>query len=1783
MTGLNLSKTAAGFEGPCQLLYESPTTRVFRTDLGGTRVICKEALGDDASQRLEHEQGILAWLQGLQGVAQLAGVKQPPGVLVLQDCGGTPLGQLLQRGPLELGQLLTLALQLAQAVMALHRAGVIHRDINPANMVVSEAGTLVLIDFDLALLADQRMAVVHDGQMVGTLAYLAPEQTGRTGQAVDQRSDLYALGATLYEMATGSAPFKGVDALQQVHDHLVREPQAPDKVNSRLPSKLSDIILRLLAKAPELRYQSAEGLLHDLARLRDELEDNGASDFTLGERDFAARLAPPQQLIGRDAESALLRDAWSDALHTARRTVLIEGAAGVGKSALIDELRPLAAAAGGWFIHGKFDQYQRDAAAAGALTQALRGLGRLILALGSDELAIQRDRILDKLGRSAGLITRLSPEFALLLGAQPEIPGADPRHAELLMQQAMADLLGAVASAQRPVVLVVDDLQWAAALSLNAFTFLMGEQELRGVLLVGAYRSQCAGTTTALAPRLQAWRQLTHPPLHIPLSNLTQPDLVNLIGQVLRLPPQPARELARAVGAFTDGNPFDTLELVNALRREGALELRAHGWHWEEAAIARFIGQGDVVDLLATRIARLPHASRELLELMSCLGNTVESTLLGTAAGLDANSLWEALRAPLEDGLVETAHRDSERGVAQFRHDRVQQAVLGRLDPGQRARHQLAMARRLARESAFESDAAEQYLACAAQLLVLADAHEQRRAALLFHGLAQQLARTGTYLLAERYLAAANELLAAAGGQDDEPLRRSVNVCRHLALYSLGRHEEADTCFSALQTSSPGPLDLVESACLQMRSLDMRARMNDTMQLGRQMLAELGLAVPGEFDAPDIAQRLDALGEWARQDSQLDPFKRKQIHDLRLRSVARLLDRMVRSAYYLVDLKAFTWLLLESQRLWAEHGPCPELVSSLGRLNGLLISLRQDYRSGFDIARHVMTVGQVLGFEPQASEAQCMYAGYACHWFEPLETAYPQARRAYEGVRAGGDASFACYVHRGVLMALMDMAQTIDECSAEVEAGLMLCQRTGNQHAAALHTCEKQVLRTLRRVPQPADRGTAGAGAGAGAGECGAGSFDDDEFTEAAFLARAGNLPYVSHTLHTNHALHALLLGDVDALARHASGAMALLGALPGYYMSMHVHLYVALARAWQLQADPGLDTAARLAELDDCRAWLATRAADQAHNFLHLLRLVEAEQAWAKGDLWLAATTFNTALAEAATRQRPWHRALIAERAGLLHLAHGLAHTGNKLLRDARDEYEAWGAGAKVVRMHLQHTFLRTDAASHQPRAQLSASRSIKGSSTVSPEALDLMGLLRASQALSSETSLDQLTARVTHVLAALSGATKVLMLWWNDGQWWLLAPVPGESSIPAAEAAQRGLLPLSALGYAERTGEALLVDDATGDDRFSRDPYFAGLAQCSLLLAPIGGQGPTRAMLLLENHLARAAFNAQRLDAVTLIAGQLAVSLANALLYESLEQRVQARTRELEQTQAELVSTARRAGKAEIANNVLHNVGNVLNSVNVSASVVRRTIGNSRLEGLARAVDLINEHAGDLPAFMAQDARGNALVAYLNELVSALRAERTQALDDLDRLVRSVDHITYVVATQQSLSGPSSVLETVQPRDLLEEALRLSAQVIARSGVIVTRRYDDVPVAALDRQRLLQILVNLIGNAAQAMAGLPEASRRLTLGVSIAQDESSAQLRLTVQDEGEGIAPGNLTRIFSHGFTTRQGGHGFGLHSSALAAVEMGAKLAAHSDGPGRGAVFTITIAFKAQERDA
>ena len=1418
---------------PVEMVHESGRTRVTRLAVPGGTVIRKEPLGPDGERRLRHEVAMLERLRGVAGVVQRAEAPSSPGAIVLADVGRTSLAGAAK--PLEAGEVAGLALALGRAVAGMHRRGVIHRDITPANIVLSRDGAPCMVDFALASsLAEIRPESAHHAEIVGTLAYLAPEQTGRTGRPADQRADLYALGAVLYELATGAPPFGTGDPLRLIHDHLAQAPVPPAEVNHALSAPLSAIILHLLEKEPDNRYQTADGLVHDLERWREAQAQPATAAFLVGEHDFPVRLLPPSRLAGRDDEVAALEAAFAGALAGRCRGVLVAGPPGVGKTALVDELRPTVIGGGGWFVAGKFDAYRRDLEF-DASNQAFRALGRLLLAEPEEELARLRDRMAAAVGPNAGLLAAVLPEFAVLLGVPPE--AGDPLTAQARMQRAAVAAVRAVASRERPVVVFLDDLQWAGSTPLGFLDLVLSEESAEGLLLVGAYRDGEVDAAHPLTAPLARWRE--QPGVrHVRLTNLSTRDLVTMVAEMLRVGRADAAGLVAVIEPYTQGNPYETVELLNALRRDGLLTVTAAGWRWDEAAVHVHLGQSDVAGLLAARAAALPAESRRVAEAMACLGGRAELSLLQAATGEAADVVDQALGPALDEGVL-VAEPGSYPAV-RFRHDRIREAVLGGLESRRRRTLQLAMARRLAAVPELFAVAAEQYLPAVS---AVADAAERRRVVGLLRRAAGQATLIGDYALVYALLTAA---LAAVDAGEVATLAE-VHTGRHAALYCLGRLEEADEAYRTIENLCPAVVDRADATTVQVRSLTHRTHFAEAFGLGRQALREFGIIVPATDQlADELDHRFGFWYSWLDHTDAADDLARSDLTDPVLLAASRLINATSGAAYFVGDLATVTWLGLEALRICLEHGPAPDLISPATHtiLAGVL---RGDYAAGYRAARRLLALGEARGYEPGTSNARMLFAFLSC-WAEPIENMVHTGQRAREALIAAGDPANAGYTYAASVPGLLDCAPGLDRYRTEAEAALAFVRRTGNEHI-------EQVLDSYQWLADVLLGDSTAA--------------TDEKVSPDKY---AGN-PHAQFYAHLNRANAAAIFGDQADLERYTAAAMPLARVAASQYPAAVAYLLRGLALAGQARGAEADQRGGLLAELDEVNGWLAARAADAPGNFLHLLRLLEAERAWAAGDFRAATLAFDAARREAGSRQRPWHRALTAERAARFCLAHGLEQAGHDLLAVARREYLAWGATAKVAQLDWAYPVLRAPAgstASGEGRpGDFPRDRAVLTTGTV-----DLLGIVSASQALSSETSIGPLHARVTGVLSAMTGATGVHLLLWDEHRQDWLRPAPGGGT-------WQGAAPLSVLRYVQRTREPLVVADATGDDRFARDPYFAGLAGCSVLAVPVVSRGALRAVLLLENRLIRAAFTAARLDAVRLIAGQLAVSLDNARLY--------------------------------------------------------------------------------------------------------------------------------------------------------------------------------------------------------------------------------------------------------------------------------------------------------------
>jgi predicted ATPase/HPt (histidine-containing phosphotransfer) domain-containing protein len=1450
-----------------EILHRSEGVRVSRRLHPGHRsVIVKQVTGNLASRRLAHESAILERLAEVPGVVKRIAAAEA-NTLMLADDDSLALDQFLRSNPLDLAQAVGYAHAFACILASVHHAGVIHRDICPANLLIHpQTRRPMLIDFNSAVvLAQGPTGPESDGELVCTWAYMSPEQTGRIGRTPDQRSDLYSLGVTLYELLTARRPFEADDLLELVHDHLVRVPPSPASVNPALPALLSDLILRLLEKEPDRRYQSADGLAQDLKRIHAALLSGTTPRFELGQFDFGARLNPPLQLLGRAVEVAALRDFVNGAADASHRCLLVAGPAGVGKSALLDQIRPLVAARKSWFVYSKFEQYRQDSP--DSALHAFRILGRQLLAESAESLAHYRERILQALGSNLGVGPALLPEFELLLGKHPAIELSDPREAEARTVQAGLDLLRSVASPERPLLLIYDDVHWAPNVARRLLdTLVTSPEPIPGLLLIGSYRNSETLANHPLRTLMDRWQSLGLAPQELAVNNLAPDAAGEFVGTMLRLPAHEAKRLAAVLGERTQHNVYDTIELLNALRQDGLLVPNDGHWSWDAAAIRRHVGNTSIADLLNRRIAKLTSDGRELLQIIACLGGQVSLQLLEQAIELDAVLLQRHLEPALNDGLL--VNVSGERPQVQFVNGRVQQAVLEGMAAADRTRLHLRLARRLIAQSTAHSDldalAAEQYLAACAEL---SDAGERRCALNLFERAAQRL-RLLNGAVAERYFAAAiAQLDAIATPQDQDQLYR-LQFERHRALFSLGRLEESDALYPWLAANAESPVVLSQSTRIQMYSHSNRRRFGDSLALGLGLLEQMGMVKPADI-RPDLGAGFKRLVMWAHGTEKLQDLTRPEASDERVLAWSMIIPESTTPAYF-CDPATFAWLNLEALRLWIEYGPSYKLMAGFCAATSLLAGTPQDYRGAYDVGRHLLKVGEARGYEPSTSFTRVMFGLAAAHWVEPIESAAAEFFRARSDLMRRGDESFFAVTFVAVDH-VFDYATTLDTVFTELDWGLAVAARTGNVDFQLRFQPRKQMLLALRgetRAP---------------------GGFDTGTFDEAAYQQSIDVNGPTAAIYHTIRGLSALFFGDVATLIAHTPKAIALSPRIPGYYIQAMIRVLHAVALAERTRVAPVAERGALVEELDTCLKWLAARAADAPVNFQHLLRWVEAERASVADSIWAAGAAFDAAVQEAALHARPWHRALINERAALFHLRHGLEHSARPFLMDACDIYEGWGATGKVKELRRAHVFLRAGGSKLRSTA----------TSVVDNQVVDMMAVLRASQALSSETSLVRLTEQVGKVLSTLTGATAVRLIVRAEegGSTWVMANSLGSErgAVTVEAASERGELPLSIFRYVERTGELLVIDDVSRDERCATDAYAQQFDHCSMLLAPILKQGQLSAVLVLENSQRRGAFSTDRLDSVAMIAGQLAVSLDNALLYASLEQRVAERTAQL------------------------------------------------------------------------------------------------------------------------------------------------------------------------------------------------------------------------------------------------------------------------------------------------
>jgi predicted ATPase/signal transduction histidine kinase len=1757
-----------------ELAWEEADARVFRAQRSAdgqpvlVKVLSTEPPSVQALSRLKREYDLTATLP-VGGVLKAhALVRYGQGLALIQeDFGGAPLQQWLTHGAPRLDVVLRLGIQLADTLGALHLRRIIHKDLHPGSVLFNpETREVRLARFGLASqLGEDNLPPKDLRELEGTLSAMSPEQTGRINRRVDSRTDLYSLGVTLYEALVGAPLFPAADALEWVHCHIAREPTPPHERKPSIPETVSRVVLKLLAKAVDARYQSAHGLKADLLRCLESYEATGSVEpFALGAHDFSDQFQPSEKLYGRRAELDALVRAFQGASSGRSGMVLISGQSGVGKSALMQELRRAVVEARGYFAHGKFDPFHGDKPFS-ALIDLFQDLLHQVFAEGEDRLALWRARLSGPLRWAGGVMVELLPELELLIGAQPPLPEVAPLEAQNRFHLAIQRFTQAFARPEHPLVLCLDDLQWADASSLNLLRLMATAPDSQALLLVGSYRDNEVGDDHPLTHMLEETERGGAQVQRMELKPLGGSTLCELLADLLHCDGERVMPLAELIEARTKGVPLLVNALLKQLESEAlvAFDPSQREWDWDLPRIRAWILAGSATDLIRNSVLELSSLAREALEQAACLGTRFDlrtlSLLLGRTLRETAHCLWEAIAAglvvPLDSAyrlfnLDEEPQVDVLNAHYQFAHDRVHQAAYDLFPASERPARHWRIGWRLLRH--LKPEAREQQLLTIVNQLnhgrVLLSGPEERYELAELNLVAGRRARMSSdYQAALGYLRTGAEVLGKEGWTHRYALALALHTEATEAAYLSTAFDETSRLAEVALAHARSLLERVKVYESLINAAIAQNRLSEAAHLVLWVLEQLGIRFPKK---PTKYHVISAL---LRIRGLLIGRRVEELSELRVTtepvqlSIRRILLIAI-TPVFLTLPELFPLLALKHVELSIRHGNTAESATAYAVYAHILCVLGH-YERAASIGTVALQLMKRLDAKALTGRVSVPVNGSVREWTTPIRELLKVIQQDYSTAMEVGDFEFFAHLANIYAQNACYSGFPLDQLESTLEENGALVRKVGQERAWHLHGLLRQVVRNLKGESPMAWslRGP----------HC-----DEEHVWPSLLESRDVNLRAHFH-------LFKLILASLfrqQALAReHAAALEEIRTGSMGAYLSTVYVFYDALsaiAVAPQTKARTRRQLLAhakrRLAKL---RRWSELCPANQ----LHRVRLVEAELARVSGHPGEALRSYEDAILLAQTHQHLCEEALARELAGRFQLEEGRRELAAHYLSGAHGAWLRWGAKAKARDLEDSFPELVGEARTESPRPSVYEP----------PAALDHLTIIKASQAISGEIALERLLEKMMRIAMENAGAQKGFLLLNRQGRFFIEA----EATLNTQDVRVLQTTPVDShpelahtvAHYVARTKVPVVLQNASQESRFASDPYILRRQPRSLLCIPLISQGHVTGLLYLENNHATGVFTPARVDLLGLLSAQMAISIENARLYNGLELKVKERTGQLEQrnqdlqsalqhlqtAQLQLVQSEKMASLGRLTSGIAHEIRNPLNFISNFAQL------NHEL-----STELLQELEVERP-------------------VHELRKEvRERLLDFQTNTVKIIEHgsradsiIRSMFAHSRSTGGER---RSVVLKRLIEDSFHLAYHGIQGQHpglrAVVEQDYDDaVREVELVPEDIGRVLLNLFNNALYSVH--EKASRQGAAYVPRIAIETRGfqdRVEIRVRDNGLGVPEDIRQKVFEPFFTTKPPGHGTGLGLSlSYDIVQQGhGGMLRLEEGAAEGASFLIVL---------
>jgi predicted ATPase/signal transduction histidine kinase len=1789
-------------------IYSSTNNYIYRGIKDNQPVILKvlkdEYPSIEAIVHLKHEYSVVCDLNHDNVVKALNLEAQDKRLLIVfEDFGGISLKEYLSKTKPSVDLAVEIAIAITQSLVYIHSQNIIHKDIKPANIIINPiTGKVKLTDFGIACRLSKEIVTNNPNQIEGTLAYMSPEQTGRMNRVLDYRTDFYSLGVTLYELLTNKLPFNCQDVMELVHSHVALSPTPIKELNPQISNVLAGIIDKLMAKNAEDRYQSAKGLLADFSQLA-----SGNTSFIPGEMDLRSQLLIPQKLYGREEQVTFLLGTFEQVVEGKSQLVLVSGYSGIGKTSVIHEVNKPITAMKGYFISGKFDQFKRDIPYA-SLIQALSSLMQQLLTESLAKIEIWKDKIKEAVGKNGQLIIDVIPSVELIIGKQPSISELPPTEAQNRFNQVFQEFIKVFSRKEHPLVIFLDDLQWADSATLKLMQILVTNVEIQHLLLIGAYRDNEVSPTHPLITTIESIEKAGTYVNNIVLQPLDYHSVEMLVAETLDDNKNRIKQFAELIFNKTTGNPFFITQLLQVLYQESLLifDFYLRLWQWDIKEIQAIgITDQNVVELVANRIQKLSSSTQEILKIAACIGDKFTLDVLSLVSGKSTFEAAIDLDAALQTGFIlplNEAYRipllfkeqesvfDSHKIIYKFLHDRVQQAAYSLIPQEKKQKTHISIGT-LLKESTKKEDLSDNILDIVNQLnygvTLLTEQKDKYELAYLNRIAGQKAKKNSAFNATSKYLNISMSLLDESNWQANYNFMLDVYVESAEAEYLNSNFETAQKLANIAIEKASNTLDKSKAYEIIMQVYITQNMLEEALTFGIRILRNFNVnltlkpTIINVFTA--IAQtKLALVGKQVEDLINLpemtDPYKL---------AIMRILMMIIPAASQAGSL-LFPLSVLAIVKLSVKYGNSPAAAFGYTVYGAILCDKFVDIETGYKFG----SLGLKLLEKMDTSFLRCkiyfLFHGAIKHFKDPIiKTINPLTEAMQYGLEIG-DIEYIGYNAWVKSENLFFSGINLESVASQIAKYIKQSHQL-NLSVNALCLCV--FLQKVLNIQGESSHNITLAGK----------AFNEVEQRQNL----VGKSSTILGGLYASKAVLAYLFHDYSEAINNALLTEKCHESNPGFLPYSVNNFYHSLALLAQYPKTGLFERKQYLKQVATNQKKMKLWAHHAPCNYQHKYDLVEAEKARILCKRTIASDLYDKAIAGAKANDYTQEVALANELAAKFYLELGKENIAKVYMTDAYYAYVKWGAFAKVRDLEEKYptliirTTVQTDHEIDVNITISSTSTSTKAGSTSSnSQILDLATVIKASEAIQSDIILKNLPHNLLHIIIENAGAKKGVLMLEKDDKLRIEAIDDNTTNSSIREQSfdveESSDIPIKVINYVERTKQPLVIRDAQADPLTNKDSYVQSTKTKSVLCLPIIYQGKLIGLIYLENNLTTGVFNPQRLELLKVLASQAAIALKNAqllekeqhksqILQESLEQLEQTQGQlvekasalenaliKLTETQGQLVHTEKISALGQLVAGVAHEVNNPVSFIGSNLS-----LANQYVEDLVNVLNLYREKFPEPGSEILEEVQAVDLEYLLEDLPKMLNSMKLGTLRIKD-IMQSLRNFSRNDGTQKRTADIHEGIDST----ILILGHRLKAGP-TRPTIKVTKEYGDIGKVDCYPGALNQVFMNLLANAIDAMEEGNEGKTYQEIekspnAITIRTTAENCYVIIAIKDNGPGMSDTTLQKLFEAFYTTKPEGKGTGLGLSIsykIITEQHSGKLEVNSM-QGSGAEFVIMI---------